>query len=59
MRILKLSHSADDVKGGPLGHFKLPICCKMFKQIEGDSLETLKNFRIKSFSAEETKLGTF
>ena len=33
------------VKGGPFGLFEDPVCCKISKKIEGDPLETLKNFQ--------------
>ena len=30
------------VKGGPFGLFENPVCCKIFKKLEGDPLETKK-----------------
>ena len=55
MRILKLSHSAENVKGGvPSGFLNIQFLANI-KTLKGDPLQTLKMFGKKSPSAEKNR----
>ena len=53
----KMSHSAEKVKGGPLGFVNIHSVAKYQKTRRGDSFETSKIFRKKSHSAEKIEMG--
>ena len=49
-----------NVKGGALGFFEHPFCCKIFLKMKGGGFfETLKNLRKKSHKAEITCTKNF
>ena len=52
-----MSHSAENVKGGPFLIYKHAFCCKITKNSKGGPFGTIKNFRKKSHSAEKCRRG--